>query len=149
MRARDSAHQAKLTEMKAKLKLHETIEGQQETQLLKGEEERLAIQRRFAERVEQAERKASEEGTRPAWAVAQAQHSSNEAVRWQQELLDERTKLQETDTRSREIVEQLTARAQHAEGRAAAAEAAADAAATDASRLKAECSARARARTLH
>ena len=33
VRARDSAQEAKLTELKAKLRLHATIEGQQEAQL--------------------------------------------------------------------------------------------------------------------
>ncbi|KAL3895684.1 MAG: hypothetical protein SGPRY_013454 [Prymnesium sp.] len=143
VRARDAAQKAKLDELAAKLRMHETIESQQEAQLLKCEEERLSLQRRFSTELEEAGKKVAEQGIQATQASIQAQQGASDALRWQQELLEERSKRQQAEAQARQVAEELVLRVSSAEGRAVSAQLAADEAGAQASALKAEVSARA------
>ena len=66
VKARDLAQQARLEELGAKVRLHETVEGQLEAQLLRLEEERLATQKEMRDAVELAERRAADAEARLA-----------------------------------------------------------------------------------
>ena len=126
VRARDSVQQACLNELKAKLRLHETVGGKQQSLLLKGEEERLALQRATGERIELAARRFEEEAGRAQQAEAHAQRCAAEAQRWQTELMEERAGAQQQEARARELQElndELSEKLARAEGELTASEA--------------------------
>ena len=80
VKARDSAQQARVDEVTARVKLHETVEAQLEAQVMRVEEERLATQRRLGEQLSEAEART---------AAAEGQLASAEA-RWEA-ILNEAT----------------------------------------------------------
>lgn len=143
VQARDTAQEAKITELKARLKLQETLTKQHEARLHKSSEERSTLEQRVAMQLEEAGQRIEEYKEYGSRASAQAQQAANEALHWQQELLDARARLQDAEARLHETVEHLTARVQLAEGRAASAQAAADEALAQAATLKAETTTRA------
>ena len=81
VRSRDVAQQAALGEMQAQVRLHETVEGQLESQMLRSEEERLAQQRKHGEQLARVDARRAEEAERAAALSAELEEAHEELRR--------------------------------------------------------------------
>ena len=90
--SRDVAQQAALGEMQAKVRLHETVEGQLESQMLRSEEERLAQQRKHGEQLARVDARRAEEAERAAALSAELEEAHEELRRARREIAAERAK---------------------------------------------------------
>ena len=115
VRARDLAQQARVEEMAAKLKLHETVESQLEAQVMRVEEERLATQKRLGEQVAAAEARVTEAQAAHAELGAQMQSKIEASVAEAEaarksiegELHEERARTAELRSQARDVAHQL------------------------------------------
>ena len=81
VKARDVAQQAKVEELNAKLRLYETVEGQLEGQVMRVEEERLRVQKRLAEQLDEANARTQEAVERMRVTEVRAEDAEAKAER--------------------------------------------------------------------